>query len=60
MNKQRQKQINFFRSILLASKGAKTKELFKGTKYKEIVIRIPVEALEEIREWSETDGNIEE
>lgn len=47
-----QKQKNFFKSLYEVSKYSPDRELFDG-KCKELTLNIPIDALEEIREWGE-------
>lgn len=50
----KEKQKNFFKSIYTISKRAKTVERDDG-KYKVIPLILPVECIEEIKEWSEEE-----
>lgn len=50
----KEKQKNFFKSIYTIAKKAKTIERYDG-KYKVIPLVIPVECIEEIKEWSEEE-----
>lgn len=50
----KEKQKNFFKSIYTISKRAKTVKRYNG-KYKDIHLLLPVECIEEIKEWSEEE-----
>lgn len=45
------KQRMFFRSVCRIAENAKEVETISGRKYKQVVLNISQEALEEIREW---------
>lgn len=50
-----QKQKNFFKTIYTLSEREQEKELLGGEKYKLIKIRLPIDVIEELKEWSEEE-----
>jgi hypothetical protein len=49
------KQKAFFKSICKLADKAKEVTALAGSKYKQVVLNLPKEVLEEIREWSEKE-----
>lgn len=47
------KQKTFFKSICKLADKAKEIETLSGNKYKQVVLNLPKEVLEELKEWSE-------
>lgn len=54
MNKE-QKQKNFFKTICILSEREQEQELLGGDKYKLVKIRLPIDVIEELKEWSEEE-----
>ena len=48
-----QKQKNLFKSLYEISQDSPDRILFGNQIYKELILNIPIDALEEIREWGE-------
>lgn len=48
-----QKQKNFFKSLYEVSQHSPDRILFGEQRCKELTLNIPIDALEEIREWGE-------
>ena len=50
-----QKQKNLFKIIYTLSEREREQELLGGERYKLVKIRLPIDVIEEIREWSEEE-----